>query len=181
MANTKNFKSVNSEMVVNKEEETMITTNKTQSVNSMESFFKLYGDIKIDVSMTELLGPEAEFLALKLQYKAVEFVNTAKVRGLKFRLEAKNLITDEHYNEVVFFTKLPEDVRKHLPLMLKGLLDQLRVNSLEQLYHEGSDKTAIALLTNEVSKEGKTYVKVDFTRQARADALMARDNALANK
>lgn len=181
MANTRNFKSVNSEMVVNKEEETMITTNKTQSVNSMESFFKLYGDIKIDVSMTELLEPEAEFLALKLQYKAVEFVNTDKVRGLKFRLEAKNLITEENYNEVVFFTKLPEDVRKHLPLILKGLLDQLRVNSLEQLYHEGSDKTAIALLTHEVSKEGKEYTKVDFTRQARADALVARDNALANK
>ena len=178
MANTRNFKSVNSEMVVNKEEETMITTNKTQSVNSMELFFQQYGDIKIDVSMTELLEPEAEFLALKLQYKAVEFVNTDKVKGLKFRLEAKDLITDEHYNEVVFFTKLPEDVRKHLPLMLKGLLDQLRVNSLEQLYHEGSDKTAIALLTHEVSKEGKEYTKVDFTRQARADALVARDNAL---
>lgn len=172
MANTKNFKSVNSEMVVNKEEETMSTTN------SMESFFKLYGDIKIDVSMTELLKQEAEFLALKLQYKAVEFVNTSEVRGLKFRLEAKNLITEEHYNEVVFFTKLPEDVRKHLPLMLKGLLDQLRVNSLEQLYYEGSDKTVIALLTHEVSKEGKEYTKVDFTRQARADALVARDNAL---
>lgn len=178
MANTRNFKSVNSEMVVNKEEETMITTNKTQSVNSMELFFKQYGDIKIDVSMTELLEQEAEFLALKLRYISVEFVNTDKVRGLKFRLEAKDLITDEHYNEVVFFTKLPEDVRKHLPLMLKGLLDQLRVNSLEQLYHEGSDKTVIALLTHEVSKEGKEYTKVDFTRQARADALVARDNAL---
>lgn len=178
MANTKNFKSVNSEMVVNKEEETMITTNKTQSVNSMELFFQQYGDIKIDVPMPELLEQDAEFLALKLRYISVEFVNTAKVKGLKFRLEAKNLITEENYNEVVFFTKLPEDVRKHLPLMLKGLLDQLRVNSLEQLYHEGSDKTAIALLTHEVSKEGKEYTKVDFTRQARADALVARDNAL---
>lgn len=181
MANTKNFKSVNSEMVVNKEEETMITTNKTQSVNSMESFFKLYGDIKIDVSMTELLGPEAEFLALKLRYISVEYVNTNKVKGLKFRLEAKNLITDEHYNEVVFFTKLPEDVHKHLPLMLKGLIEQFRANSLEELYTKGSDKTAIALLTHEVSQDGKEYVKVDFTRQARADALIARDNALANK
>lgn len=178
MANTRNFKSVNSEMVVNKEEETMITTNKTQSVNSMELFFQQYGDIKIDVSMTELLEQEAAFLALKLRYISVEFVNTSKVRGLKFRLEAKDLITDEHYNEVVFFTKLPEDVRKHLPLMLKGLLDQLRVSSLEQLYNEGSDKTVIALLTHEVSKEGKEYTKVDFTRQARADALVARDNAL---
>lgn len=178
MANTRNFKSVNSEMVVNKEEETMITTNKTQSVNSMELFFQQYGDIKIDVPMPELLEQDAEFLALKLRYISVEFVNTAKVKGLKFRLEAKNLITEENYNEVVFFTKLPEDVRKHLPLMLKGLLDQLRVNSLEQLYHEGSDKTVIALLTHEVSKEGKEYTKVDFTRQARADALVARDNAL---
>lgn len=178
MANTRNFKSVNSEMVVNKEEETMITTNKTQSVNSMELFFQQYGDIKIDVPMTELLEQDAEFLALKLRYISVEFVNTAKVKGLKFRLEAKNLITEENYNEVVFFTKLPEDVRKHLPLMLKGLLDQLRVNSLEQLYHEGSDKTVIALLTHEVSKEGKKYTKVDFTRQARADALVVRDNAL---
>lgn len=156
----------------------MANTKNFKSVNTMEEFFKLYGDIKIDVSMTELLEPEAEFLALKLQYKAVEFVNTVKVKGLKFRLEAKNLITDEHYNEVVFFTKLPEDVRKHLPLMLKGLLDQLRVNSLEQLYHEGSDKTVITLLTHEVSKEGKEYVKVDFTRQARADALVARANTL---
>jgi hypothetical protein len=179
MANIKNFKHVNSNEMA--KEAHMTNKPQTQHVNTMESFFKLYGDIKIDVSMTELLEQEAEFLALKLQYKAVEFVNTSKVRGLKFRLEAKDLITDEHYNEVVFFTKLPEDVRKHLPLMLKGLLDQLRVNSLEQLYHEGSDKTAIALLTHEVSKEGKEYVKVDFTRQARADALMARDNALANK
>lgn len=179
MANTKNFKHVNSNEMA--KEAPMTNKPQTQSVNSMERFFKLYGDIKIDVSITELLEPEAEFLALKLQYKAVEFVNTDKVRGLKFRLEAKDLITDEHYNEVVFFTKLPEDVRKHLPLMLKGLLDQLRVNSLEQLYHEGSDKTAIALLTHEVGKEDKEYVKVDFTRQARADALVARDNALANK
>lgn len=159
----------------------MITTNKTQSVNSMELFFQQYGDIKIDVPMPELLEQDAEFLALKLRYISVEFVNTAKVKGLKFRLEAKNLITEENYNEVVFFTKLPEDVRKHLPLMLRGLLDQLRVSSLEQLYHEGSDKTAVALLTREVSKEGKEYTKVDFTRQARADALVARDNALANK
>lgn len=179
MANTKNLKSVNSNEMA--KEAPMTNKPQTQHVNSMERFFKLYGDIKIDVSMTELLEPEAEFLALKLQYKAVEFVNTDKVRGLRFRLEAKNLITDEHYNEVVFFTKLPEDVRKHLPLMLKGLLDQLRVNSLEQLYHEGSDKTVIALLTHEVSKEGKEYTKVDFSRQARADALIARDNALANK
>jgi hypothetical protein len=179
MANIKTVKNVNSNEMA--KEAPMTNKPQTQQVNSMELFFQQYGDIKIDVSMTELLEPEAEFLALKLQYKAVEFVNTAKVRGLKFRLEAKNLITDEHYNEVVFFTKLPEDVRKHLPLMLKGLLDQLRVNSLEQLYHEGSDKTAIALLTHEVSKEGKEYVKVDFTRQARADALIARDNALANK
>lgn len=177
MANTRNFGNVNTKAV----EEAKMKEMPREHVNSMESFFKLYGDIKIDVPMTELLEPEAEFLALKLQYKAVEFVNTSKVRGLKFRLEAKNLITDEHYNEVVFFTKLPEDVRKHLPLMLKGLLDQLRVNSLEQLYHEGSDKTAITLLTHEVSKEGKEYTKVDFTRQARADALVARDNALANK
>lgn len=177
MANTRNFKSVNSNAV----EEAKMKEMPRETVNTMESFFKLYGDIKIDVSMTELLEQEAEFLALKLRYISVEFVNTSKVRGLKFRLEAKDLITDEHYNEVVFFTKLPEDVRKHLPLMLKGLLDQLRVNSLEQLYHEGSDKTAIALLTHEVSKEGKEYTKVDFTRQARADALIARDNALANK
>lgn len=176
MANTRNFKSVNSNEMA--KEAHMTNKPQTQHVNAMESFFKLYGDIKIDVSMTELLEQDAEFLALKLQYKAVEFVNTAKVKGLKFRLEAKDLITDEHYNEVVFFTKLPEDVRKHLPLMLKGLLDQLRVNSLEQLYNEGSDKTAIALLTHEVSKEGKEYTKVDFTRQARADALIARDNAL---
>ena len=179
MPNTKNFKYVNSNEMA--KEAPMTNKPQTQHVNSMESFFKLYGDIKIDVSMAELLEPEAEFLALKLRYISVEFVNTAKVKGLKFRLEAKNLITEENYNEVVFFTKLPEDVRKHLPLMLKGLLDQLRVNSLEQLYHEGSDKTAITLLTHEVSEEGKAYVKVDFTRQARADALVARDNALANK
>ena len=177
MANTRNFKSV----ISNEMAKEAHMTNKTQQVNAMELFFQQYGDIKIDVSITELLEQEAEFLALKLQYKAVEFVNTDKVKGLKFRLEAKNLITEENYNEVVFFTKLPEDVRKYLPLMLKGLLDQLRVNSLEQLYHEGSDKTVIALLTHEVSKEGKGYTKVDFTRQARADALVARDNALANK
>lgn len=175
MANINKLQHVNSEVVA--KEDTM-TTKTNKHVNSMESFFKLYGDIKIDIPMTELLEPEAEFLALKLRYISVEFVNTTKVKGLKFRLEAKNLITDEHYNEVVFFTKLPEDVRKHLPLMLNGLLDQLRVNSLEQLYHEGSDKTTIALLTHEVSKEGKEYTKVDFTRQARADALVARDNAL---
>ena len=174
MANTKNVKHVNSNAV----EEAKMKEMPRETVNSMELFFQQYGDIKIDVSMTELLEQDMEFLALKLQYKAVEFINTSKVRGLKFRLEAKDLITDEHYNEVVFCTKLPEEVRKHLPLMLKGLLDQLRVNSLEQLYHEGSDKTVIALLTHEVSKEGKEYVKVDFTRQARADALMARDNAL---
>lgn len=179
MANTKNFKHVNSNEMA--KEAPMTNKPQNQNVNSMEQFFEQFGDIRIDVSMTELLEPDTEFLALKLQYKAVEFVNTDKVRGLKFRLEAKNLITDEHYNEVVFFTKLPEDVRKHLPLMLKGLLDQLRVNSLEQLYHEGSDKTVIALLTHEVSKEGKEYTKVDFSRQARADALVARDNALANK
>ena len=178
MANTKRFENVNTNAV---EEAKMANTKRFENVNSMELFFKQYGDIKIDVSMTELLEPEAEFLALKLRYIDVEFVNTDRVKGLKFRLEAKNLITDEYYNEVVFFTKLPEDVRKHLPLILKGLLDQLRVSSLEQLYHEGSDKTAIALLTHEVSKEGKEYVKVDFTRQARADALVARDNALANK
>lgn len=177
MANTKNFKHVNSNEMA--KEAPMTNKPQTQHVNSMESFFQLYGDIKIEIPMTELLEQKAEFLALKLQYKAVEFVNTDQVKGLKFRLEAKNLITDEHYNEVVLFTKLPEDVRKHLPLILKGLLDQLRVNSLEQLYHEGSDKTVIALLTHEVSKEGKEYTKVDFTRQARADALVARDNALA--
>lgn len=176
MANIKTVKYVNSNEMA--KEAPMTNKPQTQQVNSMESFFKLYGDIKIDVSITELLAPEAEFLALKLQYKAVEFVNTDKVRGLKFRLEAKDLITEKHYNEVVFFTRLPEDVRKYLPLMLKGLLDQLRVNSLEQLYHEGSDKTVITLLTHEVSEEGKEYVKVDFTRQARADALIARDKAL---
>ena len=119
-------------------------TNKpqNQNVNTMESFSNSMETSKIDVSMTELLEQEAEFLALKLRYISVEFVNTDKVKGLKFRLEAKDLITEENYNEVVFFTKLPEDVRKHLPLMLKGLLDQLRVNSLEQLYHEGSDKNS---------------------------------------
>lgn len=179
MANINKLQHVNSNEMA--KEAHMTNKPQTQHVNSMESFFKLYGDIKIDVPMTELLEQEAEFLALKLQYKAVEFVNTDKVKGLKFRLEAKNLITEENYNEVVFFTKLPEDVRKHLPLMLKGLLDQLRVNSLEQLYHKGSDKTVITLLTHEVSKEGKEYTKVDFSRQARADALIARDNALANK
>lgn len=179
MANIKRFENVNAEVVA-KEEMTM-TTKTNQQVNSMESFFKLYGDIKIDVPMTSLLEQDAEFLTLKLRYISVEFVNTDKVRGLKFRFEAKNLITEEHYGEVVFFTRLPENVRKHLPLMLKGLLDQLRVNSLEQLYHEGSDKTAIALLTHEVSQDGKEYVKVGFTRQDRADALIARDNALASK
>lgn len=179
MANVKNLKNVNSN--AGKEMAKMENKMPRGNVNTMEEFFKLYGDIKIDVSMTELLEPEAEFLALKLQYKAVEFVNTDKVRGLKFRLEAKNLITDEHYNEVVFFTKLPEDVRKHLPLMLKGLLDQLGANSLEELYTKGSNKVAVALLTHEVSQEGKAYVKVGFTRQDRADALIARDNALANK
>ena len=177
MANTKNFKHVNS----NAAEEAKMKEMPRENVNTMEEFFELYGDIKIDVPITSLLEPAMDYIAFKLRYISVEFVNTAKVRGLKFRLEARNLITDEHYNEVVFFTKLPEDVRKHLPLMLKGLLDQLRVNSLEQLYHEGSDKTVIALLTHEVSKEGKEYTKVDFTRQARADALVARDNALANK
>ena len=158
-------------------------TNKpqNQNVNSMELFFQQYGDIKIDIPMTELLEPDMEYLALKLRYISVEYVVNSKVKGLKFRLEAKNLITEENYNEVVFFTKLPEDVRKHLPLMLRGLLDQLRVNSLEQLYNEGSDKTVIALLTHEVSDAGKEYVKVGFTRQDRADALVARDNALANK
>lgn len=179
MANVKNFGNVNTKVA--QEEKAMKKEMPREYVNTMKSFFKLYGDIKIDVSMTELLEQEAEFLALKLRYISVEYVVTDKIKGLKFRFEAKDLITEEHYNEVVFFTKLPEDVRKHLPLMLKGLLDQLRVNSLEQLYHEGSDKTVLALLTHEVSKEGKTYVKVDFTRQARADALVARDNALASK
>lgn len=177
MANIKRFENVNSGAV----EEAKMKKMPRENVNSMELFFEQYGDIRIDVPMTGLLEPDMDYLAVKLRYISVDFINTDKVKGLKFRLEAKNLITDAHYNEVVFFTKLPEDVRKHLPLMLKGLLDQLRVNSLEQLYHEGSDKTAIALLTHEVSKEGKEYVKVDFTRQARADALVARDNALANK
>lgn len=176
MANTKRFENVNSnvgkEMAMKKE---MPRGN----VNTMESFFKLYGDIKIDVPMTGLLEQDAEFMALKLRYIGVEFVNTDKVKGLKFRFEAKNLITEEHYGEVVQFIRLPEDVRKHLPFMLNGLIDQLGKSSLEQLYAEGSNKTAIVLLTHAVSQDGKEYTKVDFTRQARADALVARDNALA--
>ena len=179
MANINSIKSVNSNEMA--KEAPMTNKPQTQHVNSMESFFKLYGDIKIDISMTELLEPDMEYLALKLRYISVEYVVTDKVKGLKFRLEAKDLITEEHYGEVVFFTRLPEEVRKHLPLMLKGLLDQFRVTSLEQLYHKGSDKTVITLLTHEVSQDGKEYVKVDFTRQARADALVARDNALASK
>ena len=178
MANVKTIKSVNYNAV---EEAKMENKMPRENVNSMESFFKLYGDIKIEVPMTSLLKAEAEFLALKLQYKAVEFVNTAKVRGLKFRFEAKDLISEEHYGEVVQFIRLPEDVRKHLPFVLNGLIDQLGASSLEKLYTEGSDKTAVALLTHEVSEAGKEYTKVDFTRQAKADALVARDNTLANK
>lgn len=177
MANVKTIKSVNSNAV----EEAKMKEMPREHVNTMENFFNEFGDIKIDIPMTELLEPAMDYLALKLRYIDVEYVNTTKVKGLKFRLEAKNLITEEHYGEVVFFTRLPENVRKHLPLMLNGLLDQFRVNSLEQLYYEGSDKTAIALLTHEVSQDGKEYVKVGFTRQDRADALIARDNALASK
>lgn len=177
MANIKTNKNVNSNVV----KEAKMKEMPRENVNTMENFFKEFGDIKIDIPMTELLEPDMDYLAIKLRYISVEYVNTNKVKGLKFRLEAKNLITDEHYNEVVFFTKLPEDVYKHLPLMLKGLIEQFRANSLEELYTKGSDKTAIALLTHEVSQDGKEYVKVDFTRQARADALIARDNALANK
>mgnify|MGYP000958835577 CR=1 FL=1 len=178
MANTKNFKSVNSnagkEMAMKKE-------MPAQSVNSMELFFEQYGDIRIDVPMTSLLESDMEFLTLKLRYISVEYVVTDKIKGLKFRFEAKNLINEEHYGEVVQFIKLPEDVRKHLPYMLNGLIDQLGANSLEELYTKGSSKTAVVLLTHEVSEKGKEYTKVDSTRQARADALMARDNALASK
>lgn len=178
MANTRNFGNVNTKAV---EEAKMENKMPKGNVNSMELFFQQYGDIKIDVSMTSLLEPAMDYLALKLRYISVEFVNTDKIKGLKFRFEAKNLITEEEYGEVIFFTKLPEDVRKHLPYILNGLIDQLGANSLEELYTNGSSKTAVVLLTHEVSEEGKEYTKVDFTRQARADALVARDNALASK
>lgn len=179
MANVKTIKSVNSNEMA--KEAPMTNKPQPQHVNTMEEFFKLYGDIRIDVPMTSLLEQDAEFLTLKLRYISVEFVNTDKVSGLKFRFEAKNLVTEEEYGEVIFFTKLPEDVREHLPYMLNGLIDQLGRSSLEKLYTNGSSKVAIALLTHEVSQDGKEYTKVDFTRQARADALVARDNALASK
>ena len=178
MANTRNFGNVNTKAV---EEAKMENKMPKGNVNTMEEFFKLYGDIKIDVPMTSLLEPAMDYLALKLRYISVEYVNTSRVKGLKFRFEAKNLITEEEYGEVIFFTKLPEDVRKHLPYILNGLIDQLGKSSLEQLYAEGSSKVAVALLTHEVSQDSKEYTKVDFTRQARADALVARDNALASK
>lgn len=145
----------------------------------MLQFFAEFGDVERITFLNNLLKEEQEYLAVELTYHRVEYKERAK--ALLFYFQAINLETARDYGEVVLYRKLPaKEESWKLKYMLGDLLSQLGAKSLKDLVLKGSSQKVIALLTHEVSKEGKAYVDVGFSPEARVTALAAAKKA-ANK
>lgn len=145
----------------------------------MLQFFVEFGDIERITFLNKLLKEEQEYLAVELTYHRVEYKERAK--ALLFYFQAINLETAQDYGEVVLYRKLPaKEESWKLKYMLGDLLSQLGAKSLKDLVLKGSSQKVIALLTHKVNKDGKAYVDVGFSPEARVTALAAAKKA-ANK
>lgn len=136
----------------------------------MLQFFAEFGDVERITFLNNLLKEEQKYLAVELNYHKVEYKERAK--ALLFCFQAINLETAQDYREVVLYKKLPaKEESWKLKYMLGDLLSQLGAKSLKDLVLKGSNQKVIALLTHEVSKEGKSYVNVGLDPKSRALAL----------
>lgn len=142
----------------------------------MLQFFAEFGDVERITFLNNLLRDEQEYLAVALTYHRVEYKERAK--ALLFYFQAINLETAQDYGEVVLYKKLPaKEESWKLQYMLRDLLSQLGAKSLKDLVLKGSSQKVIALLTHKVNKDGKTYVDVGFSPEARVTALAAAKEA----
>lgn len=162
-----------------------ISKNREQSSQNMNcsadmlQFFAMFGNVETTTFLNNLLRNEQEYLVVELTYHRVAYKERAK--ALLFYFQAINLETMQDYGEVVLYRKLPAPEESwKLQYMLGDLLAQLGAKSLKDLVLNGSDRKVMALLTHEVSKEGKSYVNVGLDPKSRAIALDAAKKA-ANK
>ena len=162
-----------------------ISKNREQSSQNMNcgadmlQFFAEFGNVETTTFLNNLLRDEQEYLTVELTYRKVEYKERNK--ALLFYFQAVDLGTMHDYGEVVMYKKLPaKEESWKLLYMLRDLLSQLGVKSLKDLVLKGSDRKVIALLTHEVSKEGKSYVNVGLDPKSRVLALNAAKKA-ANK
>ena len=155
-----------------------VITEETKNCGAdMLQFFAEVGNVERTTVLNNLLRDEQEYLVVALTYHKVEYKERTK--ALLFYFQAIDLGTMHDYGEVVMYRKLPavEESWK-LPYMLRDLLSQLGVKSIKDLVLKGSDRKVIALLTHEVSKEGKSYVNVGLDPKSRASALTSALDAL---
>ena len=159
-----------------------ISKNREQNSQNMNcsadmlQFFTEFGNVERTTFLNSLLRDEQKYLAVELTYCKVEY--RARTKALLFYFQAVNLETAQDYGEVVLYKKLPaKEESWKLQYMLGDLLAQLGVKSLKDLVLNGSDRKVIALLTHEVSKEGKSYVNVGLDLKSRALALEAAKKA----
>lgn len=145
----------------------------------MLQFFAEFGNVETTTFLNNLLRDEQEYLAVELTYSKVEYKERNK--ALLFYFQAVDLGTMHDYGEVVMYKKLPavEESWK-LKYMLRDLLSQLGAKSLKDLVLKGSDQKVIALLTHEVSKEGRSYVNIGLKPADRALALKSALDALVS-
>lgn len=153
-----------------------ISKNREQSSQNMNcsedmlQFFTKFGNVETTTFLNSLLKEEQEYLAVELTYHRVEYKERAK--ALLFFFQVSSLETLLDYGEVVLYRKLPAPEESwKLQYMLRDLLSQLGAKSLKDLVLNGSDRKVIAMLTHEVSKEGKSYVNVGLDPKSRAIAL----------
>ena len=153
-----------------------ISKNREQSSQNMNcsadmlQFFAEFGNVETTTFLNNLLRDEQEYLAVALTYHRVEYKERNK--ALLFYFQAVDLETAQDYGEVVLYKKLPaKDESWKLKYMLGDLLSQLGAKSLKDLVINGSNRKVTALLTHEVSKEGKSYVNVRLDPKSRALAL----------
>lgn len=142
----------------------------------MLQFFAEFGDVERITFLNNLLKEEQKYLAVELIYRKVEYKE--RNNALLFSFQAINLETAQDYGEVVLYKKLPaKEESWKLKYMLGDLLSQLRAKSLKDLVLKGSSQKVIALLTHKVNKDGKSYVDVGFSPEARVTALAAAKKA----
>lgn len=153
-----------------------ILKNREQSSQNMNcsedmlQFFAEFGNVERTTFLNNLLRDEQEYLAVELTYHKVEYKERTK--ALLCYFQAVDLETNEDYGEVVLYRKLPAPEESwKLKYMLGDLLFQLGAKSFRDLVLKGSDRKVIALLTHKVNKNGKAYVDVSFSHEARTLAL----------
>ena len=154
-----------------------ITKRTKNCSRDMLQFFAEFGDVERITFLNNLLKEEQEYLVVALTYRRVEYKERAK--ALLFYFQAVDLGTMHDYGEVIMYKKLPaKEESWKLQYMLRDLLSQLGTRSLKDLVLKGSNQKVIALLTHEVSKEGRSYVNIGLKPTDRASALTSALDAL---